>query len=36
MSVPTNDNIWFKQYNKIIKYNDMEIEIEKNVAPQNY
>ena len=32
MLVPTDNNISVKEYNKISKYKDMKIEIEKNVA----
>ena len=32
MSVPTDNNISVKEYNKISKYKGQKIEIEKNVA----
>ena len=34
MSAPTDNNISVKEYNKIIKYIDLETEIEKNVSPK--
>ena len=33
MSVPADYNISVKEYHKISKYKDMEIEIEKNGTP---
>ena len=33
MSVPTDNNVSVKKYNKISKYKDLKIEIEKNVVP---
>ena len=36
MSMPTDINISVKEYNKISKYNDLEIEIEKKCDTLNY
>ena len=33
MSILTSNNVSVKKYYKINKYKDLEIEIEKNVAP---
>ena len=33
MPMPTDNNISDKEYNKISKYKDLGIEIERNVAP---
>ena len=33
MSLPKDNNISVKEYNKIGKYKDIEIKFEKNVAP---
>ena len=36
MPVPTDNNISVKEYDKKSKYQDLEIKIEKHVAPPNY
>ena len=33
MVIPTENNLFGKEYYKINKYKDLETEIEKNVAP---